>query len=652
MARIQTLNGLRTRLSQLLLIIADVTALVSSLVVSLLLRFDAVPYETTLNVYLKPHLLSFAMAVACYIGIFHAFRLYRYAWRFASIEILWSIVICSLLGLMSLIALQMFIDGSMFPRSVLVMFWTRSLITIGGLRVLMRLVNDYCQKRRSCAKDHPEIRGNGERIIILGGGQHGVTILRAFRDDRNLNCDVIGFLDDDPCKVGTFIGNVQVLGPISHLSHLISAKEVDEVIVALPEISRENQKHILACRRAKVSVKVVPRLRDVLSGKTKVFTEDFSVEDLLRRAPRRTDIQKIGDYVTGKRVLVTGAGGSIGSELCRQIVALRPASLVLVGHGENSIFDMRNELQRDFPTMAERIYWVIASVSDEHRVKQVFESFRPEVVFHAAAHKHVPIMESNLLEAVQNNVVGTRNIARACGKNGVDKMVLISTDKAANPSSVMGATKFLCEKVLCAAAKQWESTSYVTVRFGNVLGSRGSVVPIFRKQIEQGGPVTVTHPEMTRYFMTIPEAVRLVLQAGAVGKSGDLYLLDMGEPVKIVDLARDMIRLYGLEPDVDIPIQFSGIRSGEKLHEKLTSDDEGIEPAKWDGLFTVHRNEQMGYQAVEDLIAQMKGIIQFGDETSMMSLMCQSVPGFAVQGRLSVNSALPDADNDLLQKAA
>lgn len=622
----QSTCGYKTRLLALALVAADVAALVISMVFSLFLRFDGIPLVTTVHKYLSPHMISFLIATCMYIGFFHAFRLYNYAWRFASIETIWSIVLCNTLGLVGLISIQTFVDGGTFPRSVLIMFWTRSIITIGGLRVMMRLIHSAFQKRRSMKF---QVEGDSKKVVILGGGQHGVTILRAFRDDPQLNHEVVGFFDDDPRKIGTFIGNVQVVGPISQLSEFVEKGEVNEVIVALPEVGPEAQQQIMACRRAKVSVKVVPRLRDVLSGRTSVQMEDFSVEDLLRRAPRRIDIKEIGGYLTGKRVLVTGAGGSIGSELCRQILALRPASLILVGHGENSIFDIKNELAKDFRGMSERIYWVIASVSDEHRINQVFNDFNPDVVFHAAAHKHVPIMESNLLEAVQNNVIGTRNIANACGKHGIERMVLISTDKAANPSSVMGATKWICEEVLRAASADWSETTYVTVRFGNVLGSRGSVVPVFRRQIEQGGPVTVTNAEMTRYFMTIPEAVRLVLQAGAVGSTGDLYLLDMGNPVKIVDLARDMIKLYGLEPDVDIPIQFTGIRTGEKLHEKLTSDDEQIERARWDGLFVVHRQDYFSPSDLECTIQSMKQLIYDGKEDVMLEMMQETVPGFA-----------------------
>ncbi|MHB1002083.1 MAG: UDP-N-acetylglucosamine 4,6-dehydratase family protein, partial [Armatimonadota bacterium] len=377
-----------------------------------------------------------------------------------------------------------------------------------------------------------------------------------------------------------------------------------------------------------IPVKIVPFLRDTLNGKNQLHLQDFSVEDLLRRPPVKTNLMEVGSYVTGKRVLVTGAGGSIGSELCRQISGLKPTSLVLLGHGENSIFEIQKELRQRFPELSDRLHWVIASIADEPRINQVFSRHRPQVVFHAAAHKHVPIMENNLQEAVHNNVIGTNNVAQACGRFGTEKMVMISTDKAANPVSVMGATKWLCEQVVLAAAEDWPDTGYITVRFGNVLGSRGSVVPVFREQIEKGGPVTVTHPEMTRYFMTIPEAVQLVLQAGAVGSSGELYLLDMGEPVKIVDLAKDMISLYGMNPDVDIEISYTGIRPGEKLHEQLATESCEVAQTPWEKLSIVYRQKQYDADMVHDMVKQAAHIIKTGDELEIAEFLNETVPGF------------------------
>jgi len=329
---------------------------------------------------------------------------------------------------------------------------------------------------------------------------------------------------------------------------------------------------------------------------------------------------------------VTGAGGSIGSEVCRQIAALEPAALILLGHGENSIHKIYLELCEHRPAICDRLQMVIASVADEARMNQVFQAYRPNVVFHAAAHKHVPIMETNVLEAAQNNVIGTSIVAELCGRYGVEHVLLISSDKAVYPSSVMGATKWLCERIVRAMVGLYRGTNYVTVRFGNVLGSRGSVVPLFHDQIMRGGPVTVTHPDMTRYFMSIPEAVQLVLQAGAVGKSGELFLLDMGDPIRIVDLAHDMIRLCGYEPDKDIKVVFSGPRPGERLHERLAAEDEVIEPAFCKGLAIVRCSDDFSPTEVMDLLRRTHQIINRGDEDEMRGLLGQVVPQFATRG--------------------
>jgi len=460
-----------------------------------------------------------------------------------------------------------------------------------------------------------------KRTLILGAAVDGVSVLRALREDPDLNYNVVGFLDDDPSKTGLYIGGVRVLGPLADLKQVLTSHNIDTIIVALPEISDgQIRRDIVECRRNGVPVKVVPRISDVLTGKP-IRLVDFSVEDLLKRTPSLTNIAEIGTYLTDKRVLVTGAGGSIGSELCRQIISLRPASLVLLGHGENSIHQIYRELQAGYQELADRIQYAIASVSNASRINQVFEQHQPQVVFHAAAHKHVPMMESNEQEAVHNNVIGTRCVAEACGRWGVERVVLISTDKAADPCCVMGATKWLCEEVFRAMAHYWTETAYIAVRFGNVLGSRGSVVPIFCEQIERGGPVTLTHPEMTRYFMTVTEAVRLVLQAGAVGKSDELYLLDMGKPVKIVELAKEIVRLNGLDPETDIEFEYTGIRPGEKLHEQLVSDTEIIEPTCWKGLSVIRRPQYFTPAQMMDALRQLENVANRGSATETRKIL-------------------------------
>lgn len=618
-----------------ILMIADIIALIASLIISFLLRFDTYSTEQIYYQYIIPHIHSLPIIIIFYLSIYYICRLYRYAWRFASLEMLWGIVFANTLGIGAMVAIQSIMDGGIFPRSILVIYWMTSIVFIGGGRILLRLLSmsqhGITPGKTNLYRDLPP-----RKVVILGSGTQGARILRGIREDTSLRYDVIGFLDDRPESLGTIIGNAEVLGPISLLEKMLADHSVDDVIVALPETSGvELRKYVLECRKRKIPVKIVPYLRDMLNGKTHLNLEDFSVEDLLRRPPVKIDLMEIGGYVAGKRVLVTGAGGSIGSELCRQISEMKPASIILLGHGENSIFEIHKELRQQYPELSDRLHWVIASISDKARINQVFCRYRPHVVFHAAAHKHVPIMENNLQEAVNNNVIGTHNIAQSCGRYGVQRMVLISTDKAANPASVMGATKWLCEQVVLAASEEWHDTSFVTVRFGNVLGSRGSVVPLFKEQIRNGGPVTVTHPEMTRYFMTIPEAVQLVLQAGAVGKTGDLYLLDMGEPVRIVDLARDMISLYGKEPDVDIAIVYTGVRQGEKLHEQLATEQCEVQKTEYEKLSIVYRPENSYIEQVRNILIIAEEMTRNGNEEQMEAFLNEYVPGFADRADLS-----------------
>lgn len=620
------IGNLKPRISMLVLLTADVTALLSSVVISLLLRFEGMPWLYVYENHLHSRMLSLPLAIAAYLAVFSAFRLYRCAWRFASLDMLWATVFANSAGLAALVVLQLLVDGRTFPRSVLIILWAASIVLTGCVRILLRVLSIAQQRGKPFVQlireDVPP-----KRVVILGGGTNGARVLRAVHEDPDLRYHVIGFLDDDPRKKGVFIGGAKVLGPTELLGQLVAERAVDEVIVALPQMSDGKlREYVVECRKRKMPVKVVPQIRDMLNGKASIQLVDFGVEDLLRRAPVDTNITEIGAYVTGRRVLVTGAGGSIGSELCRQIISLDPASLVLLGHGENSIHRVCLELRRDHPHLADRIQPVIACVSHQPRINQIFDYHRPHVVFHAAAHKHVPMMETNEQEAVHNNVLGTYCVSEACGRYGAERVVLISTDKAADPYCVMGATKQLCEEVLRCAASLWPETCYVTVRFGNVLGSRGSVVPVFKEQIERGGPVTVTHPDMTRYFMTIPEAVRLVLQAGAVGASGQVYLLEMGEPVRILDLAKDMMRLCGCEPGVDIHIEFTGIRPGERLHEQLTSATERIEPTSWDGLLLIRRPLPFTPDEILEGIRRLEQAANFGTAAQVRSILTELVP--------------------------
>jgi FlaA1/EpsC-like NDP-sugar epimerase len=616
----------RIPVAMVLLMAGDVLALLGAIAVSLMLRFDSSPFPHVYDSYLASREVSTAIGLACYVAVFAMFRLYRYAWRFASLETVRGVVCACTVGLLCLIMIQRIVDGSVFPISALIILWMTSMLLVGGIRILLRIAS-LSQRFGSQAVKILQRDLAPKRVVILGGGSAGVQVLDSLRSEGAGSYEVIGFLDDNPNKRGIYIRDVQVLGPLKGLYELLDDKAVDEVLIALPDAAGEEIRgYVMACRKQKVRVKVIPGLNDMLNGKNSVRIEDISVEDLLRRPPVEIDLVEIGDFLTGKRILVTGAGGSIGSELCRQIVRLNPSTLVLLGHGENSIHRIHQELRHSYPAMANRLRMVIASVADEVRINQVFQEHKPQVVFHAAAHKHVPIMEMNVLEAIQNNVLGTCCVADACGRFGVKCMVLISTDKAVYPSSVMGATKWLCEKLVRAMTPIYRDTNYVTVRFGNVLGSRGSVLPLFHTQIMRGGPVTVTHPEMTRYFMSIPEAVQLVLQAGAVGRSGELYLLDMGKPVRILDLAHDMIRLCGYEPDVDIPVVYTGPRPGEKLHERLVAEGEIIEPAYGEGMSIVRCPDCFSTTEMMEAIRECRQIVSRGDPSDAYDFLGKVIP--------------------------
>ena len=623
------------RVAIFLIMLGDFAALVGALFVSFILRFDSIPLSEIYHTYLRENIDSIPFILISYIPIFWSFRLYRYAWRFAGLETLKGVICGNTLGLFALIGIGIMVDGQTLPRSVLIIFWMSSIALVGSVRVLLRLMSlGRTYGRRAINLLKRDL--SPKRILILGSGSNGARLLNALREEMTEPYKVIGFLDDRASRHGVYIHDVRVLGPMNDLYQLLSDGVVDEVLIALPDASgAEIREYVMSCRKRQIPVKVIPALHDVLNDNLETHIEEISVEDLLRRPAVNNNMAEIGRYLAGKCVLVTGAGGSIGSELCRQIVTLKPASLILLGHGENSIHQIYQELIHKSPKSVDALRIVIASVVDEARINQVFREHRPDVVFHAAAHKHVPIMELNVLEAVQNNVIGTNNIAEACGRYNVSKMVLISSDKAVYPSSIMGATKRACEELVRSISIRYPNTSYVCVRFGNVLGSRGSVVPIFHEQIRRGGPITITHPEMTRYFMSIPEAVQLVLTAGAIGKSGHLYVLDMGEPVKVVDLAHDMVRLCGFEPEVDINVIFTGIRPGEKLHEKLTEAEETLELVESKGLFMVYRPEYLAGNEISEMLDQMRKFIGDGNAKETRDLLQEMTPGFTSRTLIS-----------------
>jgi len=507
------------------------------------------------------------------LAIAYASGLYRCIWGHASmteVERILNTGMISVAGSLvvgTVVLTSTHLAETRLPYSAIILDSMLALCVLAGPRLFVRFRGMQSGTRRAA---------NGRIAIVVGAGAAGQLILRESRLNPQLHLKVVAFVDDDPHKQRQLLGNVPVLGTLAQLPELVHRLNASEIIIAMPAARGSVIRSVVqAAAAAGVPARTVPGLHDLISGRVKVSAlRRVEIQDLLRREPIVTGMTAVKALATGKTVLVTGAGGSIGSELCRQIAALEPSALVMLDHSENQIFEIDGELRRSFPSL--NIVPVIADVRDAARIHSIFGAHRPHAIFHAAAHKHVPLMEENLTEAITNNILGTRNVVEAALDADVRHLVNVSTDKAVRPTSIMGATKRVAERIVNHAALA-ENRNFVSVRFGNVLGSRGSVVPTFLRQIQEGGPVLVTHPEMRRFFMTIPEAVQLVLQAGALGQGAELFVLDMGEPVKIVDLARDLIRLSGLEEGLDIDIVYTGVRPGEKLYEEVFFGGEDVQ---------------------------------------------------------------------------
>jgi FlaA1/EpsC-like NDP-sugar epimerase len=561
---------------QLIYLFSDAACIVASLLIGIYLRFD---FFQSLHTDYLAILLPFS--IPCAWLIFYLAGLYNRNLRYYSINDMMALFVAVSFVSFLKMAFIYFHQKVYYSRGILLLDWMMNCFFIGGTRILPRTLYEALGLESLRFLLHSRDEAPSKRVLIFGAGQAGESVAREIRRNQFLHLRIVGFVDDDPRKQGQYIHGIKVLGDRSSLNRVISRKRIEEVIIAIPSAPGQVIREIMKlCSDTEVRFKTIPGLQDMLDGKLAgLQLRDVAIEDLLRRPSVQIDIDEIAAYVKNKVILVTGAGGSIGSEICRQILPFSPQRLLLLGQGENSIYTIHQELARVFFPFADRLVPLIGNVQDRDRLERIFHEYCVQIVFHAAAHKHVPLMESNPCEAVKNNVLGTKNLVETAHRHQTERFVLISTDKAVNPTSVMGATKRLAEMVMKAQAQN-SSTRFCAVRFGNVLGSRGSVIPLFKKQIEAGGPVTITHPEMIRYFMTIPEASKLVVQAGAFGQGGEVFVLDMGEPVKILDLARDLIRLSGLEEGRDIKIEFSGIRPGEKLYEELLTQEEGTTATK------------------------------------------------------------------------
>jgi FlaA1/EpsC-like NDP-sugar epimerase len=604
------------------MVIADILLTVISILGAYALRLEL----GALFFYYLPSAKWFiGVALVIKIPVYYVFGMYRRLWGYASTKelrlILFAVSSASVLVSVTIILLLTFHVFTGFPRSVLVIDWLLSLILIGGIRFTLRLLSDSVKSISSSIKEKQAKRG-----LIIGAGDAGALVVRELQKNPELNIKPVGFLDDNPGKMKQQIHGIPVVGTVADLSKTLEHKKIDEVIIAIPSASGAVIRKVAdECRLKNIPFRTMPGIYELLGGKVSISRlREVDITDLLRRQPTHMKEELIGEALSGKCVLVTGAGGSIGRELCRQIARWNPARLILLGHGENSIFESLLEIQESFPSLD--ITPVIVDVRDFHRLSLKFEENKPEVVFHAAAHKHVPLMEMNIAEAVDNNVRGTQNVVKASELNGVKQLVMISTDKAIRPANIMGATKRFAEMIVLDAARR-TGNRYEVVRFGNVLGSRGSVVPLFKHQIANGGPVTITHPDMKRYFMTIPEAVYLVLQAAGMGNGGETFVLNMGEQVYIKDLAEDLIRLSGLEPGKDIQIEYTGIRPGEKLSEDLWEEGNQFQPTQHPDIYQYDDPGNLKGEALKSRVRQLLDLADHQKGEEIIQLVDETIPG-------------------------
>ncbi len=629
------------------LMAVDLLCIWAAIVLAFMIRHEALVHVWP---YLRFNWIFFVVAPLVRLPVYYAFRLYYRLWRYASVKELKIIAAASVTGAVLIFVvnfglLPLLGIRHMPSRSIWLLEAMLSFCFLGGTRFLLRLLQERYRPQELARLRAFERAPT--RVLIAGAGDAGAMIAREMLSNTMLGYKVVGFVDDDPEKRRFSLYGIPVLGNRQDIPSIISKQSVDHVVIAMPTApGREIRDIVRICEEANIKPHTIPGIYEMLDERVSLSQlRTIQIEDLLRREPVETDIAAVRDLLHDKRVLVTGGGGSIGSELCRQILRCRPAELIVLGHGENSVFEIQNELLREVAKLQSAqggtpvcVQALIADIRSADRILRLFRQVRPEVVFHAAAHKHVPLMEGNPAEAVTNNVLGTHNVLEAALACQVERFVMISTDKAVNPTSIMGATKRAAELLVHEAARR-SHRPYVAVRFGNVLGSRGSVVLTFKRQIAAGGPVTVTDPEMKRYFMTIPEAVQLVLQASVLGGGGEVFLLDMGEPVKIVDLARDLIRLSGLEEGRDIDIQFTGLRPGEKLFEELFVAGENYARTRHEKIFLAANASSFVPAGLDEALVALEEAAQDDDRDAIVRNLQNLIPEYTPAPRPAAQAA-------------
>nr|WP_207713946.1 nucleoside-diphosphate sugar epimerase/dehydratase [Clostridium gasigenes] len=599
----------------MLLILIDIFLINVAYLLSFYIRYEFNVRSEHIDIYIN----TLPIIIAIYVIALSIFKMYKSMWRIAGIdEVIHGVTACALAGATNFLFMELL--PHRVPRVVTMLACLFIIILIIGLRLSYRVLGRLITYVNAFKTD------GKENVLIIGAGHYAQILIGEIRGAKASQYNLIGLVDDNKNKINTYLNGFKVLGSINNILEIISKKHVDLVLIAIPSLDVETKKEIInICQEAKIKMKIMPSVGELLNEEVRLNQmRDVDLRDLLGRPEIKLDKDGISEYIKDKVVLVTGGGGSIGSELCRQISKFSPKKLIILDIYENSAYDLQNELTRNMKDLDKDV--LIASVRDKNRLEEIFETYKPQVVFHAAAHKHVPLMEFNPQEAIKNNVVGTLNLAECADEYGVERFVLISTDKAVNPTNVMGATKRLCE-MIAQALNNKSKTEFVAVRFGNVLGSNGSVIPLFKNQITAGGPITLTDENITRYFMLIPEAAQLVLQAGAYANGGEIFVLDMGKPVRIYDLAENLIKLSGLEPHKDIKIEVTGLRPGEKLYEELLMDEEGLIETKHEKIF-IGKPGEFEIETIKTLIGELEEISRTDNKEKLRSKLAEVVPTY------------------------